>query len=259
MPGVLVYTDGTNYFTMRGVAGSGAPTIDKYVLGALDASLPNAVANPTAYYGVDVAPAVAGSLDDEFNGSVFDTVRWTSVSFRGVATTTVSNSLLTFNYNAADSNQSAIVQTAPATPWTVVQKVTMASLPVSGATYRLCGISVFATGTVTAAKCIFFSFKYTNGAFAFGQDNFTNITTFSSTPASITPPAGSVPTTVWLQLKNDGTNFTFSYSVDGVNYNTLTTYAVATWTGTVGYVGIVIGGSQTAPTLFSTDYFRRTQ
>lgn len=262
--GVLIYTDGTNYFTERGMAsggGGGAPTTDTYLLGTQDFSnLPNSAANPTAFYGIDAQPASAGTLDDEFNGSTLNLSRWTKVNFTGGAAANISNSLLSFVGDAATGNQAAIVQTSPSTPWTVVTKITSASL-LSASGYRLAGIAVFATGTITSAKCIYFTFDWGNSGatIGFGQTNFNSIAgSFSSAPFTLNPTLGSVPPTVWLSLNNNGTTLTFTYSTDGVNFIPLTTYAVATFTGTIGYVGLVVGGTSTAPTAYSFDYFRRT-
>ncbi len=257
--GVLIFADGTNYFTSRGMGsggGGGAPTTSLYVLGAADGSLPNAAVNPTAFYGVDVAPVSAGSLDDEFNGSSLSG-SWTQVNFTGSAAVAVSKSLLSFTADGVADKNAAIVQTAPSTPWTVITKITAAS-PVITTNYRAGGIIVIASGATTTSKCILFRFKWGNsGTINFGQDNFTNITTYSSTPNSVNAGAGTGPT-IWLQLANDGTTFTFSYSVDGVNYWTLWTYLVATFTGTIGNVGLTVAATSTAPTIYSFDYFRRT-
>lgn len=217
----------------------------------------NFTAVVTAYLGADEIPYTAGSLDDEFLGTSLSG-SWTQVNFTGSAATAVSKSLLSFTADGVADKNAAIVQTAPATPWTVVAKITAASQALA-AGYRAGSILVIASGSVTTSKCILFSFKWGNsGSLQFGQDNFTNITTYSSTPNTVTPVAGSLPPTIWIKLANDGTTFTFSYSVDGTNYWTLWTYLVATFTGTIGNVGLNVAGTSTAPTTYSFDYFRRT-
>lgn len=224
------------------------------------------LSNPTAYFGADAQPLIAGTLDDEFNAPILDITRWTEVNFTGIASARLSNSLLNFQADGTTGNIAAIIQTAPTAPWEVEAKITMASLPIaSGTAFRLGGICVFDSGSHTTAKMIIFSMKSTPGAggatptgFFFGQDNFTNITTFSATPNTVNPPNGTIPTTIWLKLKNDGVNFIFSYSVDGVNFWQLWTYGVTTFLATASFVGLHVDGTVTSPTIFSFDYFRRT-
>lgn len=258
--GMFIFTDGKNYFSVRGFAsGGGAPTTDLYVLGTADLSnLPNAVANPYAFFGPDAAPSSPGSLDDEFNGSALDLTRWTEVGFTGSAAAAVSKSLLSFTADGSTTNASAIVQTSPTPTWQVITKMTAASPYAGGSDFRRAGFAVFATGTVASVKAAFFSFYWSNrGTLEFAQDNYTDITSYSSTPNSQSLTLGTIGPTVWISLENDGTNLTFAYSVDGVNYITLWTYGVSTFTGTIGYVGLQVSGS-VGTTIFSFDYFRQT-
>jgi hypothetical protein len=256
-------------FTSEETGGANTPNADEYVLGALDTvNLPSAVANPTAYFGVDTAPATAGSLDDEFPGTSLNTAtRWTQVQFTGTASATVSKSILSLQADDATGATAVILQTAPAAPWTVVAKTTFSSQAIaSGSNFRIGGISVFDnSGSFTTSKVILFSMKSAPGAggstptgFYFGQDNFTNISVYSSTPNTVNPPNGTIPNTIWLQLANDGTNFHFSYSTDGINYIQLWAYGVTAFLANASFVGLHVAGNQTAPTIFSFDYFRRT-
>ncbi len=59
---------------------------------------------------------------------------------------------------------------------------------------------------------------------------------------TINPVAVPIWEFVWFRLADDGTNYTMSYSYDGVNFNTIATGSKSTgWLGASGYANIFIG------------------
>lgn len=265
--GVLLVFDGSNWYTVRGGSG-GVASLNSLVgnvtltagtnvtVTTVGNSLQiSAASSGAANITPDTHPGSAGTLDDEFEAGSFDTLRWTSV---GVTTggPSVSKGSLSLAANTDGSNVH-VIQTAPASPWEVVAKTALGGVvPASG--FKAGGFTVFDSGSHTTAKIVLFRFKAANG-FQFGQDNFTNLTTYSSTPSTVNPVSGVIPPTLWLKLKNDGTNLIFSYSTDGINFATIITYGVTTFLGAAAYVGLdVEGNGGGTAAVYSFDYFRRT-
>jgi hypothetical protein len=56
--------------------GGGAPTTSEDIIGATDASLPNAAVWPALYKHPDVPPASPNGMNDEFDGTSLD-AKWT--------------------------------------------------------------------------------------------------------------------------------------------------------------------------------------
>ena len=90
----------------------------------------NSLASSMPSNSPDRPPAVAGSLDDEFNSTPLNLGRWTWVN-QGptpdrstAAVATIKSGILNFNIPSSITDQlSFIVQPAPATPWTVACKI----------------------------------------------------------------------------------------------------------------------------------------
>lgn len=305
--GVYVTTNGTNYFTSRGVGsggggitletngttngsqtilnliagtgitlsdngsggititatggGGGAPTTDVYVLGTADyTNLANSVVNPTAAFGVDVAPVSAGSLDDEFNGSTLNTsTRWTWVN-QSTATATVKNSILNLIDPASSpDNWRVILQTAPATPWEVTCKIRMTANAALGAPVDfMAGGIILTAGNTSASKLIVFGFNHSTSQ-TFIVLNYTNYTTFNSGALGGNWTWQNQPD-IYLKVKDDGTNLLFSWSFDGVGFTSLGSVArTAFLPSGPAFVGLGLESvNTTTPLSLSTDWFRRT-
>lgn len=203
---------------------------------------------------VDVPPAVAGSLDDEFTDAVWNTNgKWSWVN-QGVATAAQASSWLGLTKGATvgDSN-AVIVQVAPATPYEVTAKITTL---MSSGNFRAAGMCFYDTGTT---KLIRFGIEQTNGIVV---AYYTNPTTFSSSPASQTLALGAGGP-IYLKMKDDGGNLIFSYSYDGVNFlQFLSVSRTAFIAAGPNRVGLCINNNQNAgmnlTTTLGADYFRRT-
>lgn len=238
-------------------SGGGAPTTDIYVLGAADAThLPNAVVNPTAAFGVDAAPASAGTLDDEFPGTSLSG-SWTQVNS---PTVRVANSILGLTAPANSGTKFfSILKAVPGTPWTVVAKCTLFVLD---QLYNNCGIAL-ADGTATTNKLIQFGLStgIANVAGVAGEgvqiSRFSNYTTFSVTSLAVAVPGKFY----YLKVQDNGTNLIYSYSPDGVNFVQLFSESrTAFFAAGPTQVGLCIDAENTGTSaVLSCDWFRRTQ
>jgi hypothetical protein len=257
--GLLFVFDGSGWRTVKGL--HGAPPTDTYVLGTPDTvNLPNSVANPTAYYGADTAPTVAGSVDDEFNG-ISLAGSWIIVN-QGSATIAVSNSLVQFHQptHAGDS-QCLIVKTAPTPPYSITAKISMMPATPETAGFGICGLCFRESST---GKIVRFNLDQegTTGTFPnykLAVLNFTNPTTFSSAPLTISP---WYPCTSWfyMRVKDDGTNFIFFFSQDGVQFFQIFSVSRTSFFSAPNQVGFVFdaGNGATGDLYCSMDYFRQT-
>ena len=146
-------------WTVEESGNNASPNSDEYVLGAYDATnLPAGVANPTAYFGTDVAPGTAGSLDDEFNAASLNLGRWTWIN-QGSATAATSKSILDLHdpTTSAADNFRVIAQPIP-------PSFSLTSVATSSG-----GVAVY-SGTITGgaanayAGTTFFISGFTTGA-----------------------------------------------------------------------------------------------
>jgi hypothetical protein len=236
---------------------AGAPAGDFYLLGSADTTnLPNAVSNPTVYYSPDVQPATAGSLDDEFNGTSLDMTRWTWLN-QGTSTATVANSLLTLSVPAAGGTAiNGITQPAPATPWTVVLRVSGMDLIPMGPS-PLCDLVLSdSTGQIIVFGV---SFRNTSAALGLSVDYLTNPTTYVTTPFGPDTLPSSFPW--WLKVQDDGTDLKFSYSGTGSVYTqVLSVSRTAFLPSGPTQVGLAVGSNgANTPVNGAFDYFRQTQ
>lgn len=119
---------------------------------------------------------------------------------------------------------------SPSTPYTYTALLAIAP---SNVIFPWCGI-----GWYDGTKFHVFSYFWNGSAMALRVDRWSNTTTFSATDGSSTiPPATGF---VWLRIEDDGTNVTFSWSIDGANYITMFTVAKSTgYLGSTGYSNVV--------------------
>lgn len=147
--------------------------------------------------------------------------------------------------NTGSFSVNARLKTAPATPYTLTGFfVTNTPAPTSS---NYAGF-IWYDGT---NKCHLFGIN--SGSILIGK---ANTPTSYSANDSITSSGFSHFTPIWLQISDDGTNVSFRYSTDGVNWITLQTTAKSSaWLGSSGYsnVGIFLDAqnSQMMTTLLS--------
>ena len=201
--------------------------------------------------GPDVPPLVPGSLNDEFDGSNLDTGRWTWYN-QGTSTASVGNSVLGINLQRTGA-LFGIVQTAPATPWTVTSQIQLWGNTNGQHTFGGLVLRESGTGkliTLTNADSLGYRIRV---------DYWNSPTSNSSTAATTGIYDPSVP--VYMRIQDDGTNLTFSWAADGVHFwqffQAGRTAFLAAGPNQVGITGENNHGTGTYYVL--SDWFRRTQ
>lgn len=129
---------------------------------------------------------------------------------------------------AANNNIKGYEITTPSTPWSI----TIGIMPFEwGVNYNNVGLYV-----TDGTKLVAFSLQYNTG-WIITVINYTNATTYSSAPFSITAPVSHY--LFFLKIVNDGTNLTFYYSINGTDfyqvYQTTVTAFLATNPTAVGF------------------------
>jgi len=141
---------------------------------------------------------------------------WTVVNLQGVVVYP-SHTIRRFPRNAvykpqhgADNNMTLFVKSIPATPYTITMGVQPSYI--RPANYTRCGITIYDG----SAKLIIFVITYDNNQWKFVINKFANVTTYNGTYVQLflgsTENYTTIP--VLLALRDDGTNFTFLYSLD---------------------------------------------
>jgi hypothetical protein len=105
----------------------------------------------------------------------------------------------------------ALVQNAPATPWTFTAGLMMALFTVN---FQSCGIQVSDGTKITALRL---QYNSSAGGNSFQLDDFTSATVYTANLAASSVFA-TLPFPLWLRVADNGTNIIWSYSVDGVNF-----------------------------------------
>lgn len=198
----------------------------------------------------DAPPATAGSLDDEFLGASLDTGRWTWVN-QGSVTSSQANSILRlYCPKASGDNKHCIVQTAPATPWESTMKLWF--LAPGGTTYPIGG----AVLRDSSGKLIAYDYEWTTGI---RIARYNSPTSFNANTFNFSSP-GYLSLPYYLKIKDDGTNLTYSYSMDGSAFLQLFQESRTAFLASgPTQVGLVLDANQTSfDVQLSCDWFRRT-
>jgi hypothetical protein len=213
------------------------------------------------YLSPDVQPAHPGTLDDEFNGTSVDKIRWTWFNQNtptGNAAATVANGLLTLSVPASASTSiNGITQPLPGHPWTAVLKVSgMDLMPMRPS--PLCALVL---GDSTDKFVVFgVFFGNTSATLGLVVSYWTTATAYSGT-SPFGP--GTLPSNFpwWLKVQDDGTNLTFSYSGTGSVYTPVVTVPrTAFLSSGPTRVGLAVGSDGAGTTVNGAfDYFRQVQ
>lgn len=159
----------------------------------------------------DVPPLVPNALDDEFEDSATlpggISAKWTWVN-QGAATATIStdNCLLLTLPVATSQNLRCLVQTTPATPWTIKTKVYVCSKP--GTDYSLAGLVLRESST---GKMLGFSIGF-NSAYNLRIHRWNSSTSYSIDTLT-TPFTARIG---YFKITDDGTNLAYAFSDDGL-------------------------------------------
>lgn len=232
----------------------GAPTTASYLLTQSNGSLPNGI----VWLYPDNSPASPNALDDEFNaGSLSGSWTWAN---QGSCTTAESSGFLgiTCPSNGGSHNIRYIWKTPPATPWAFVIKLTHNGSTSLG--FLFTGLIAIESAT---NKSVTTAFDNNNGgspAFGVGGCAWTNLTTRNDCGGATESNGPSLNNfnTVYLKVSDDGTTITSAWSIDGANYQTISTHTVATFfTSAPDRIGVFMNPFSQA-SVTGVDYFRRT-
>jgi hypothetical protein len=246
--GTTITVDGTGKITAVG-GGGGAPVTSLYVLGAADAALASAAVWPALYNDANIPPASPGSLNDEFDAAFSG---WTLVG-----TTPTS----------AATNRSWLAIQAPSNPSTVDAVTLYVKTLLSGTNtytarmrlvcgetnYCLCGLAMRDSGS---GRFQAFWVGYSNGWKA-AIENFSGPSTSVSFAYGGTlwrPSTGDI----YVRVKDDTVNFTFSISADGANWLQLAQISRTAYLATPNQIGLYLEAVNGNPALLTVDYFRNT-
>ncbi len=254
---VSVMFDGT-YYQLTGAGGGGGDSTAKYIIGESDPALSNALVWPRLYNDLDAPPASPGSLDDEFDAGSLDP----SWSWLNQGSTTISferSHAILYQATHAGESVSAIIKSAPGTPWQVTAEVQVEL-----------HVSKFATGYWKTGLILYdsvsgrlYSFGLASQAASVVKvDRFNNPTSFSAnqfqsdTLGSAYPRGGKV----YLRAEDDGSNIKFSMSFGGLRFSQLYSEArTAFLTNGPDNVGLCINNNGATVDLYVIcDWFRRT-
>lgn len=249
--GILLQTNSSNNTNQSLLNLSNGPGINITEING-KVSITNTFAqNPTPpgiFQNVDWPPSIANAMNDEFTDATFNTSNiWTIIN-QGSDTINNINSLLSIHAVAhSGDNFVGIYQLTPSTPYAVTAKITLTGLDATGY-YGGLAVRDSATGKVVA-------FRIGNGS-TLTVDHFTNPTTLAGNVFSQVLDADQ---TIYLTIKDDGTNLTFSFSRDGVNFITVYAEGRTAFLAVPGQVGYMTGSSNASNAMaMGSDWFRRT-
>lgn len=253
--GDIVTNDGSNNTVLPVGSNGQVLTADSAQTNGMHWTTPGGA--PTAISsGPDWPPASAGSLDDEFTGTSLDTTtRWSWVN-QGSASVTVADSIVDLLVPAASGdNERGVFQTLPSPTWEVTAKISVTAIP---ANFMLGGLALY-DGT----KMMIFGYGMNTSS---SSDVGLAVTTQATITSSFTFVAGplfkTIPPFIYLRIKDDNTNLTFSYSMSGAPSSFLKYYQ-ASRTAFFGSGPTKIGLSGESNNAsndlhVSSDWFRRT-
>jgi hypothetical protein len=202
----------------------GGDTIAKYVIGAADGALANAVVFFDLTQYPDVPPASPNAKDDEFNASSFNGGSlWTLVNTTGATFTESSGGFLDFNSLAAgagSNNIQMIVQSLPAAPWQFATKMEMASVAEN---FHSCGVVLRESAT---GKIDFFAIQ-TGPMPQVVMAAWTGPTAFSATRFAGTNNLNT--NAGYFKVGRSGSTLTFYFSYNGVAWLSLYSEALTTF------------------------------
>ncbi len=210
----------------------------------------------------DNLPVAPTAYDDEFDDNTLNTSKWTWRN-QGTATATIEDGALYLTAPATASMDLKIIeQTLPGdTTWKYRAKVSMP--PSSNG--NLAGLSLVESST---GKVVTFLFVYSSGAYQ-QVANFTNVTTYSSTPATVGPDKTEWGGQPWFyfEIERNGSNLYYRFSrAAGFGPNNVGPYQLYTssltsfFTTAPDKIGLVAAAQNaSAPATIICDWFRKIE
>jgi len=157
-----------------------------------------------------------------------------SIINQGGATIADSSAGIVIADNASNDNWRMAVQAVPSTPYSFVFLLAIYLQPLN---YNQAGVIFRDSST---GKLQVFTLRLVNGPITIVVNNFSSPTAFAAAPASVPNNFGSG---LWFfKVRDDGTNVTYSFGIDGVNWSQIYTVAKsAGYLGSSGYNQIGFG------------------
>jgi hypothetical protein len=237
--------------------GGGAPTTSNYFLKTSDGSLSNATVN-LSLNNYDVIPTSPHADDDEFDaGSLAGA--WTQTT-SGTITNVFEKSRLIFipSTTGAGTNITK-ARTAGNHTWTAKFHLMFgAENDTTIGNYQSMNLGLKdSVGNKTILYVWGFSHPfYSASNIPYMAVEYYNAGVYSSTPASATWPL--VPVGVcYLQMQDDGSNFKFRYSYDGMRYRLFCSVSNSAWLANpADQIQIGFYGSDSSKAIGAVDWFR---
>lgn len=147
---------------------------------------------------------------------------WTWVN-QGSATTDGSNNSLSINAPAnATQGMKMLVQSAPATPYSVLARMQANVQDQGGSATGRCGVNFRESSTGKIISFIIFS--STGGTMVTNVDKYTNPTTYAGSSYISLQPVPFTTFGNWFKIQDNGTNLIFSMCADNLNAAHCQTY-----------------------------------
>ena len=201
----------------------------------------------------DDHPASPSAMDDEFEGTSFDTTLWTWEQQNSATASLYAGNLILTGQLTASNVINAIEQTLGAGDHTFVIKAG-AAVALGGNFAGPVYLRESSTGDVLTAG-VFNNAGNTQLVVANGSIS----SGYTAVPASVTIGLAGLAQSYW-KIEISGTNIIISWSGDGVVWQSFGIYAMATYfSSRPDKIGLNVRSSNsTTPAYLSVDYFRRT-
>lgn len=200
----------------------------------------------------DAPPLLPTSLDDEFSGTSLNP-KWTRQQTGAITDTYANGRLLV---TAITGGALALTQNAPGvTNQEFTCKLTIDQDNTTSTGNNPAAGIYFGDGTKIQA----FVFGFINTVWQFQLMDLSAFGTYVSSPVTLNNPwGGGWMQTLYMRIKDDGTNIIVSASPDGFNFRQIGSVARLSYLASVTKVGLYVFGATGGLGGFTYDWFRRT-
>jgi len=195
------------------------------------------------FYHPDVPPTTPESEDDEFDGTVLDTSKWTWRN-QGDASAAVREGYLVMTADTTASNTLNILEQTVSGSWKFRAKV---ALSCTGRNYAHSGIAVVNTAN---GRVLSFHIAVDSSNNHYLQvHRWNSVTSYNSNPLAVSSAVsryGGTDVGYYLEVECNGTNLYFRSSGNGVSYVLHLTEALTTFISAVDRIGLMVIDSSAA-------------
>lgn len=191
----------------------------------------------------DATPTSPNALDDEFNVTGTLDPSWTATNQNGYVTS-VANGHLSINHTSGESGFFCLHKALPSTPFSVTAKIQLSTKNIN---FQNVGFCLFKSGTQTA-KSITWD---TSASAAITTAKWS---AYGSITGNVSYPVNPYGSFFYARFSDDGTNVTYQFSTDGINWMIALSEARTT-TFTADHYGPFVFNN-TGPFAMSFDFIR---